>query len=362
MQPICEVIKAMTSAKSVQQAAQELAQQLIHPQLGFVLFFCSAEYDLKALGQALDKTFAGVPLVGCTTAGEITSEGYARGCISAVGFDKRCFAVASCLIEETEPLGLVDAQPRVERLIAACRSRGLAPIKGHSFALTLLDGLSSREETLLAVLSAALGSIPQLGGSAGDDNHLACTHVYWQGRFHSGAAVLVLFNTWCEFEVFSTCHIRPREEKTKLVVTRADSAQRRVYELNAEPAALEYARLIGMPLAQLDFYHFAMHPLSVRMGEHYYVRSIQQNHADQSLSFYCAVETGMVLTAMRPVALLTELEMEFVRLEKRLGSPMLTIGFDCFLRRLELEASAALGQANQILRKQQVMGFSTYGE
>ena len=36
----------------------------------------------------------------------------------------------------------------------------------------------------------------------------------------------------------------PRAEK--LVVTRADSATRRVYELNAEPAALEYAQQIGV--------------------------------------------------------------------------------------------------------------------
>ncbi|WP_314020355.1 FIST N-terminal domain-containing protein, partial [Stutzerimonas degradans] len=71
-----------------------------------------------------------------------------------------------------------------------CRSNSLAPIKDHSFALTLLDGLSSREEVVLAALSAALsaafGSIPHFGGSAGDDNHLTDTHVYYDGKFHSG--------------------------------------------------------------------------------------------------------------------------------------------------------------------------------
>gem|GEM_PF-5844646 len=42
MQVTTEVIKAMSAAPDAAQAARELAQQLIHPHLGFVLFFCSA--------------------------------------------------------------------------------------------------------------------------------------------------------------------------------------------------------------------------------------------------------------------------------------------------------------------------------
>ncbi len=68
-------------------------------------------------------------------------------------------------------------------------------VAANTFALTLLDGLSSREEMVLAALSAALGDIPHFGGSAGDDNFLTHTHVYFNGVFHSGAAVVVLVNT-----------------------------------------------------------------------------------------------------------------------------------------------------------------------
>ncbi|MCY1492670.1 FIST N domain protein [compost metagenome] len=354
------VIKAMSSARDTEVVAQDLARQLIHPHLGFVLFFCSAEYDLDALGAALEQYFGGITLIGCTSAGEITPQGYGRGCVSAVGFDHRSFSIASALIDEMERFSLIDAQQLVERLVGDCRSNDLAPIKGHSFALTLLDGLSSREEVVLAALSAALGSIPHFGGSAGDDNHLTHTHVYYQGQFHTGAAVVVLVNTWLDFEVFSTHHILPRNEK--LVVTRADSALRRVYELNAEPAALEYAQLIGVPVEQLDFQLFAAHPLAVRINDRYYVRSIQQVNDDLSLTFYCAVETGIVLSAMTPGPLQPNLEAQFARLHERLGPPLLTIGCDCFLRRLELEASGGAAATAEFLRHQQVIGFNTYGE
>lgn len=354
------VVSAMSQAVDPQQVAQDLASQLLHPHLGFVLFFCSAEYPLQTLGPALQQCFGGIPLVGCTSAGEITPLGYGRNCVTAIGFDHRHFSIAAELIDQMEHFSLIDAQQMVERLVGRCRSNTLAPIKGNSFALTLLDGLSSREEMVLAALSAALGDIPHFGGSAGDDNYLTHTHVYFGGEFHSGAAVVVLVNTWLDFEVFTTHHILPREEK--LVVTGADSASRRVYELNAEPAAEEYARLIGVPLAQLDHRVFAAHPLAVRINQHYYVRAVQQVHPDLSLSFYCAVENGIVLTAMTPGPLLPNLQQLFDGLQQRLGGLLLTIGCDCFLRRLELEDRGSLDQIGAFLREQRVMGFNTYGE
>ncbi|MEN0105367.1 MAG: nitric oxide-sensing protein NosP [Pseudomonas sp.] len=354
------VVMAMSTATEPEQVAQELARQLIHPHLGFVLFFCSAQYDLELLGPTLEQYFGGIGLVGCTSAGEITQQGYGRNCVTAVGFDHRSFSIASALIDEMERFSLIDAQQLVERLVSDCRHNALAPIKDHCFALTLLDGLSSREEIVLAALSAALGSIPHFGGSAGDDNHLSRTYVYYGGAFHEGAAVVVLVNTQLDFEVFSTHHVLPSSEK--LVVTQADSASRRVLELNAEPAATEYARLVGVPLAALDVGLFAAHPLAVRINEHYYVRSIQRVNDDLSLSFYCAVENGIVLTAMTPGPLTPNLQGLFSRLQERLGPPLLTIGCDCFLRRLEVERTDEVAQTSALYQQQRVIGFNSYGE
>ncbi|WLH77494.1 FIST N-terminal domain-containing protein [Pseudomonas sp. FP2335] len=354
------VVSAMSQATDAGQAAEELARQLLHPYLGFVLFFCSASYDLRALGQALQQCFGKVRVVGCTSAGEITPQGYGRNCITAMGFNHAHFSIATELIDQVEHFSLIGAQDMVERLVGGCRSNTLAPIKGNTFALTLLDGLSSREEMVLAALSAALGDIPHFGGSAGDDNFLTHTHVYFNGVFHSGAAVVVLVNTWLDFEVFTTHHILPRTEK--LVVTGADSPSRRVFELNAEPAAEEYARHIGVAVADLDHRVFAAHPLAVRIHDQYYVRAIQQVHEDLSLSFYCAVENGIVLTVMRPGPILPNLQSLFDGLHTRLGDLLLTIGCDCFLRRMELEDNGDLEHIGNYLRERRVLGFNTYGE
>jgi hypothetical protein len=60
--------------------------------------------------------------------------------------------------------------------------------------------------------------------------------------------------------------------------------------------------------------------------------------------------------------LLPGLQAQFQRLHERLGPPLLTIGCDCFLRRLELEVAGDTEPTAEFLRSQQVIGFNTYGE
>ena len=351
---------AYSARRDPGEAARELARQLQHSELGFVLFFCSAEYPLEVLGPAMDAAFEDTPVSGCTTAGEITPAGYCRGGIVAIGFDRRAFAVAHTLIDDLEGFGLLQAQRLTGELLESCRQASSALEGGQRFVLTLLDGLSSSEEQVLATLDTALGTIPSFGGSAGDDNRLAYTHVYSKGCFHSESAVVVMFQTRLPFEVFTTHHLRPRREK--LVVTRADCERRRVLELNAAPAATEYARLVGLPVTSLNPAIFASHPLAVRIGEQHYVRSIQGANEDGSLSFYCAVENGIVLTAMQPAPLLEDLQLTLDGLRERLGEPALILGCDCFLRRLELEALGQVDEASKLLGQAGVVGFNTYGE
>jgi hypothetical protein len=351
---------AHSTKTDAEAAAAELASALVHGHLGFVLFFCSAEYDLGQLGRRLDARFKGIAVAGCTTAGEITPVGYGRGCITAIGFDRRFFAIDYASIEGLDDFGLTDAQVVVNGLLDNCRDAGLAPIKSHTFAITLLDGLSSREELVLMSLNAALGSIPHFGGSAGDDVHLANTHVYAGGEFRTGAAVVIMVNTALDFEVFSTQHMHARTEK--LVVTDAERDSRTVLELNAEPAAEEYARILGMPVSDLNPTVFALHPLAVQINNRFYVRSIQRANADGSLTFFCAVENGVVMTAMSPGPMLPNLKKCFIDIEARIGEPMLTIGCDCFLRRLELQHLGREDETSRFLVDRRVIGFNTYGE
>lgn len=358
--PIAPVMTAMSDSLDSAIAARQLAEQLYHDQLEAVLFFCSAEYDLDRLAQSLNDVFAGVKVIGCTTAGEITPRGYDRGTLVGLGFHRDTFNIEASLIADLDQYSLAIAQQQVDTMIAKLREGSGESISGKCFALTLLDGLSSQEELVLVTLDSALGNIPHFGGSAGDDIQLASTHVFFEGQFHTEAAVLTLLQTNLAFEVFTTHHMQSLA--TKLVVTEAESESRRVLELNAEPAARVYARMLGMQPEELNPKVFALHPLAVKLGQDYYVRSIQKVNDDLSLTFYCAVGNGMVLTAMQPQPILPDLEKRFAEIEARIGEPLITIGCDCFLRRLETEHLESLAEASAFLRQHQVIGFNTYGE
>ena len=73
-----------------------------------------------------------------------------------------------------------------------------------------------------------------------------------------------------------------------------------VRQINAEPAAQEYARLLGKDPAQLTTFTFAAHPVVVRIGGRHHVRAIQRVAENGDLVFFSAIDEGLVLTLAEP--------------------------------------------------------------
>ncbi|TMM47614.1 nitric oxide-sensing protein NosP [Colwellia ponticola] len=356
-----KTITAVTKVTDPYLASQELYQQLNNKNICFVLFYYSSAYALESMAQTMNDTFKDIDIVGCTTAGEVTHEGYEQHSIVAIGFSSQYFAISAQLIKSMENFDTINAQSTINKLIDKCQSKNLAPIKNHSFILTLLDGLSSSEEQFLVTLNSATRGIPHFGGSAGDDINLAKTHIYYQGKFYQNAAIVIMVNTTLSFEAFNCHHIAQPTER--LVVTAADADSRTVYELNAEPAALEYAKLLNMDLKELSPEVFSLNPLAVKVGGQYYIRSIQKvNEADLSLTFYCAVDVGIVLTAVEMGDIFAPVIKKLDEISQRYGKPELVLTCDCFLRRLEIEQKGLEKKVQEINTKYNIAGFNTYGE
>jgi hypothetical protein len=146
------------------------------------------------------------------------------------------------------------------------------------------------------------------------------------------------------------------------VVTEADVDRRIVKEINAEPAALEYSRAVGILDSKLDAFSFASHPVLVRVGGAYYARSIQQMNEDGSLSFFCAIDEGMVLTAAQPRNPIGAMHELFAETEQAIGEAALYIGFECVLRKLGAEQHQFAREMSELYRAHRVVGFHTYGE
>lgn len=345
--------------QAVAQIQRQLAQQTTQTG-GLLLFFSSTCYDLQALGLELGHSMPNVCVVGCSSAGELSPSGYSQNSISCVLFPDDTCRCTSALIQDMAAFSLADAQSLIDDLMHQMQVKAIASVPEHTLALTLLDGLSIHEEQVLQVINASLGQIPLLGGSAGDDLHFEHTEVYYDGGVHQNSAVLILINTNHPFTPFSYHHLQAKQEK--LVVTDADANKRRVYELNGLPAAQEYARLCGLTVEQLDALQFALHPLTIKIGDRYYARSVQQVHADGSLSFYSAIEIGVVLTDAEPEALVATTADWLKHLADVTGKAQLVLTFDCILRYLEVEHKGLQVSMQPLLQQYSMAGFSTYGE
>lgn len=356
--------RAVTLAGDPRTAARELHAALWRPGLEAVVVFCSPGFDRATLAAALAERFGTVPVIGCTTAGEIGPCGYISGALVGVGFPAEDFSVVIARIDGVDRFGVADSTA-VARTLLTARDRALAerstPLGGQdSFAMLLIDGLSMSEETVVSALHNALIDIPLFGASAGDDLRFEQTFILHEGRFHANAAVVALFTTARPFTVFRTQHFVSSDRK--MVVTGADPQRRIVSEINAEPAGPEYARLVGLEGQPLTPMIFAAHPVVVRVGGQYHVRSIQKVNEDESLTFFCAIDEGIVLTVAEGVDPLFNMESLMEGIEAEIGPPDLILGCDCILRRLEMEQRGLAAAMAERLIAHRVVGFCAYGE
>jgi len=319
-----------------------------------VVFFADPGLAFEQIARAMDDAFEGVTL-GCTSSGELFGDaGLCEGSVVAAGFGTDAFDVRAALIDDAKGFNAGRAASVTAPLIASTTS-GI-----ETFALLLIDGLSVAEEQVAASLAQSLRSIPLVGGSAGDGLAFQRTLVACNGVSAQNAAVLAVVHTDRPFRTLHSHHFEASNER--LVITGADAPNRRVTEVNGLPAAEGYALAVGLDLDTLNPHVFASHPVLLSIGGQYYVRSIQKVNDDGSMTFYCAIDEGLVLRVAQSNDLVETLSIQIDELSADLGEVECLIAFDCILRRLEAIDRGNRDGVRDAFARVPSVGFSTYGE
>ncbi|QDG36045.1 hypothetical protein FJN13_15050 [Alteromonas mediterranea] len=341
--------------------ANEILANVKGDEIELLLFHTSTLFDLDTVAKEISARFPHVNIVGCTSAGEFNKNGYGTEKLLAVAFLKNEFSIATALVPNLGEVNFDEAHDIASGLRRALQGRERRYDTEQHFVISVLDGLTRHEEHFLETFATAFGNIPHLGGSAGDDLKLEATYVFYNGEFHRDAAVLLLVGTGKPFTVFSIDHIN--SPVSKLVVTHADPESRTVYEINGEPAAQYYASLLGMKAEDLTPDVFSMFPLAVMVGGKYFIRSIQKvDLATNAITFYCAVDIGIILTFVQLGDCIEALESKLDKLRAQLGEPEFVYACDCFLRRLEIQQGKNDHEIRRLQQRYNVAGFNAYGE
>jgi hypothetical protein len=351
------VCSASAPAREPYAAFADIRRQLGDDACALLAVFASPSADLGLVARLAAQMVPQAEVIGCTTAGEIGREGYIENSILLVAFR------ASHIVARTVPIiGLNKAEVARAAQSAVRRRVELAaaePDWAWEFSFLLIDGMSLREDQVVAALRLGLGGMPFFGGSAGDGLDFGHTFVLVDGVFREDAAVLAVCRSRCPVQVIKFDHFAASD--VKMVVTEAIPERRIVREINAEPAAREYARLVGIHPDELTAFVFSAHPVVVNVGGQHHVRSIQKVEKNGDLVFFSAIDEGLVLTLAEAVDITSHMRQALAGVGRG-GPPDVIIGCECLFRRLVAEQTQQTRVISKLLADNRVVGFNTYGE
>ena len=346
--------------------AQAAAQALAGADPALLVVFASDAYDHVELLRGIREQAGEVPLVGCSTAGEIATSGPgdARVVVSALG--GAGFSVATAAAE--------GASGRLRESGAEAASCLEAVAERSNTVLVLLtDGLAGDQaEIVRGAYSVAGARVPLAGGCAGDDLKMEATSQFYGDRVLTDAVVAAAVSSDGPIGIGVRHGWRTVGEA--MPVTRAEGNV--VSELDGQPALDAYlARLEAPPEAHTDsgaFTRFAQtHPLGLasRTREPH-VRFIGGADFEQrSLTTIAEVPQGGLAWLMegdaRSVLEATDGACSDALTALDGHAPLGIVAFDCIARRGVLGESGITAEIEQVTDRAAgapVAGFYTYGE
>ena len=345
--------KSLALGGSVASIIHEGAAALLPLQPAMVLAFVPDGEAVAAISAGLSAHLGkGCEVLTCSSAGGFSFGGYDDDKTILIAFPSAHFRTKTLWLEN------LDQTPVMEwmRAFRSLESLPKAPHFPNQFGLLLIDGTSGREELVTATCEATIPSLMVVGGSAADGLRFERTHLALNGEERPASGLFCHVSTNFEIEEIILDHFTP--EGPKIVVTEGDPEARMIYELNAEPAAVEYARLIGVDPQDLSPAIFAAHPLIETMGGRHFVRAIRGHTAEGALSLMSSIETGMILGVGRADSLGASL----ARKLETVSPAELILGFDCILRRIAVEEDGEVARVAELYARHRVAGFATYGE
>lgn len=217
-------------------AAREASEQLGGGIPDLAVVFSSIKYAHPRVLQTIRSTLGGAPLVGMSTAGEISDSGLARKSLVVMALRS---SQSKFLPVVAKRLSAGVEQAVEEFMKALTESCSRNPAEG---ALWLFgDGLRGTTEEFIASLRRRGCGLPIAGGLAGDDLQLSKTYQYYQDQVFSDAVVGVHLEGRVSFGI-SVGHGwwaigSPHQ------VTRAEGC--RVFELESKPPKEWYGKVYG---------------------------------------------------------------------------------------------------------------------
>ncbi len=330
-----------------------------------LVVFASDAYDLSVLVGSLSDGIGDAALIGCSTAGEIATNGPGDSGVVAIAFGGDGFSVVTgCAENASDDLRVAGA--------SAARAIHDVDTRAHTVMMLLTDALAGDQQDIVRGAYQELGAaVPIVGGCAGDDLKMTRTYQFHGSRVLTNAVVSAAISSDGPFGV----GVRHGWTTVgdSMLVTRSD--RNIVYEIDGRPATDVYVERLGAPPAAVAdpavFRQFALeHPLGLarRVGEPI-VRFISEIDVENgALVCLATVPEGAYVWALSgdEQSVLDATDSACAEALAPLSEePLAMIAFDCIARRSVLGETGIRREIDRIAEQASgapVAGFYTYGE
>jgi hypothetical protein len=174
-------------SRSAAEQAARVAMVGAEPKL--LIVFAGIDHDPVALLAGLGAVAAGVPVIGCSTHGEIAPGGPRDGTVVVTAIGGPGFSVSTAVAGDVSGRQRA-AGAEVAGCVAEVDPGDSAPEFPHRVLLLLTDGLVRDQESILRGCYSVLGaSIPLFGGAAADGWRMTGPYLLGGGRVLSDAVV-----------------------------------------------------------------------------------------------------------------------------------------------------------------------------
>ncbi|MFH1459555.1 MAG: FIST N-terminal domain-containing protein [Candidatus Omnitrophota bacterium] len=255
--------KDMESYAAGSFAAMQALDRMGSNDPNMVFCFASSRFDHPDLIRGIKSVIPNAPLVGCTTAGEITQNGPDKKSVTVLALKSDNLYAALGIGRNINKNSRSSGQEVARDTIVKTPKGEIR----HAFMM-LPDGLNGNGVEIIRGIQEVLGtSFPIVGGSAGDDFLFQKTFQYYEENVYENSVVGVLFSGEISVGIGARHGWYPLGKPR--IVTEAD--HNIIKKLDGKPAARIYEDYFGKRVADLKNEPMArmsvMYPLGMSIPE-----------------------------------------------------------------------------------------------
>jgi len=347
---ICKAMKFEQEHLPAKTGLNKLPSSSPLPDANWVLVFGSVNrFNERGFAKTLRKRYPEAHIIGCTTSGEITSDGVYDDSvhITAMKWERSTLRFISKPVNSMEQSHALGAQIAGELR--------MDDLKG---VFVLSDGLNVNGSELVQGLQEVLPNVPITGGLAGDDAKFAKTLLLNDDKISDRVVVAVgIYGNDAIVTSGALGGWKPYGPPRQ--ITRSNKNV--VYELDSKPALPLYKMYIGyyaneLPASGLNFPFAIMDEKNVNV-----IRTLLSiNEKDNSLTFAGNIDQGSTVRFLKSdhdslVMGASEAARQILQKDVNINDKALAICVSCVGRKLVMESQVA----DEVFAVQRLLGLQT---